>query len=1371
MSAPFKICHGADFHIRSYEYLDEVKYTIEKFVESIKEEAPDLIYIGGDTFHNKLTVTGEYFDICSKLFRDLSDIAPVIWILGNHDLSLPNPTRTDAVSPVINALGETKHPIHFAKKSTDTIKIEHNKKLFYFHCLSILEEKSKWPNKDTIIAGLQDGTFKEEDVHIAMYHGAINGCLVDNGWTSRGNADSLDIFAGFDFGMLGDIHKFQMLSDRVAYPGSLRQNNFGEDLEKGYLLWEIESKDKFAVERVILPQKRYFHTIEIDKPEDLVKDPNIGTGNRVRVMVKSRVGLADEAIIKEKTKEWYKPYNEVTVLSSFDGSSLQSVVSGDEEFTQDNLRSLDTQRKLITNFFQNENLTEEQLKEILELDKKYNSFIDVSAHRNTIWDIKKLKWSNLFSYGSDNEIDFTKQSGLIGIFGKNGEGKALWTKTPILTSEGWKTIGTVEIGDFVYQKNGQKTKVIAKSPVWKNRTTYKVVFSDGSEVFADSEHLWEVSSFEDRRKKEGKKPHRRRKGARPQKVAPQILSTKELLKNLKFQNKNNWSVENCKSLKIKEKEFLIDPYVFGAWLGDGHSSSATITCFDKEILTEIRKRGYKVVARKTPGAYAIRDLSWRLRELGVLNNKHIPEDYLLGSEKQRIDLLDGLIDTDGCCNKENKVEFCSTKKNLAEGVKFLVNSLGMNCRLNQNAAKLYGRYICERYRVTFTPILDLFYIKRKNKNIRFGKIQQGERKKHKFIVDIKKVKNRETQCIQVENKNGLFLCGKSLVVTHNSSVIDSLAYGLYNSINKEGATKNAEYINFKKKKCEVDIKIGFGGEEYKINRQTTKPIKEGSPPKNEIEFHKKVGGKNVSLNGETKPDTNQNIKNIFGSLEDFVSTSLCPQEGLTKFIDLRGTEKKKIFNKFFDLDFFETKFDLADKDHKVIKGKLSDYNNQNLEEKASKTKTDLSLLNDDYNVLSEARESLDSKIGDLNESILQKTYKLQPTSFAGNINLIKNELNKIEQLIDQTEKERDENIPFNSVTLEKERENILTHLAELKSKLLHIKAQKASFAQKEETASLLKKIPCGDQFPTCVFIEKAHKAKNELNQIDTVLFDTISALEANIKSYEISLKNVEEERLKSEKYNRAILTLENLELKKARLEEQIDLYNKCETSVLENDKINKEIETLKLQKEECLKELGQVSQKITSITKSLGSLEKQQSDIEEKVKEYQSLGKTSIYYELYLKAMGKNGISYSVAAQKLPVVNEEANRILKQVVNYSVSIEDNEEEKSIKLYLIRDKEKTPVELASGAEKTMISLSLRTALWRVTSIPKTPCLFLDEPFGFMEEGKQDAIVKMLQYLKNYFKHIFIITHDSNLKNVVDSAIYIERNEEGFAFCKA
>src|SRR5689334_18884085 len=134
-----KIAHLSDIHIRPYKYLDEMEFTFRETYEKLDELKPDLIVLCGDIFHSKLTVSNEYFKIAIDFFRKLADRCEVIVIAGNHDLALSNRDRLDAISPVIYALQNTKHKIHYLKHSTDSIEVDN----FHFDCFSIVDEKSK----------------------------------------------------------------------------------------------------------------------------------------------------------------------------------------------------------------------------------------------------------------------------------------------------------------------------------------------------------------------------------------------------------------------------------------------------------------------------------------------------------------------------------------------------------------------------------------------------------------------------------------------------------------------------------------------------------------------------------------------------------------------------------------------------------------------------------------------------------------------------------------------------------------------------------------------------------------------------------------------------------------------------------------------------------------------------------------------------------------------------------------------------------------------------------------------------------------------------------------------------------------------------
>ena len=123
-------------------------------------------------------------------------------------------------------------------------------------------------------------------------------------------------------------------------------------------------------------------------------------------------------------------------------------------------------------------------------------------------------------------------------------------------------------------------------------------------------------------------------------------------------------------------ELPIDPYLFGVWLGDGYSDSGNICC-GKEDIDTMRVLGDKVTREKTAYRIHVDGLTTKLRQLGVIDNKHIPMQYMLASYEQRKALLRGLMDTDGCVNVgRGMCEFCQKKGRLADDVFVLLRTLG-----------------------------------------------------------------------------------------------------------------------------------------------------------------------------------------------------------------------------------------------------------------------------------------------------------------------------------------------------------------------------------------------------------------------------------------------------------------------------------------------------------------------------------------------------------------------------------------------------------------------------------------------------------------------------------------------------------------------
>jgi deoxycytidine triphosphate deaminase len=169
------------------------------------------------------------------------------------------------------------------------------------------------------------------------------------------------------------------------------------------------------------------------------------------------------------------------------------------------------------------------------------------------------------------------------------EGKALALDTPVPTPDGWTTMGEIRAGDHVFGPEGLPLRVIGATGVITGRPCREVVFSDGSSIVADVHHQWEVLT-------------RAHHGGRRR----QILSTGQIERSLKYsRTEYAHHVAQAAPVEYPAKALPIDPYVFGAWIGDGTSTKAELTCADEPILREIALAGYAVAPASGPIQYRI----------------------------------------------------------------------------------------------------------------------------------------------------------------------------------------------------------------------------------------------------------------------------------------------------------------------------------------------------------------------------------------------------------------------------------------------------------------------------------------------------------------------------------------------------------------------------------------------------------------------------------------------------------------------------------------------------------------------------------------------------------------------------------------------
>lgn len=323
-------------------------------------------------------------------------------------------------------------------------------------------------------------------------------------------------------------------------------------------------------------------------------------------------------------------------------------------------------------------------------------------------------------------------------------GKALAIDTPIATPSGWSTMGALRPGDQVFGLDGLPTEVVAVSEVFHGRPVFAVRTDDGETITADASHLWR---------------------AHPRKSPDGIYTTQRLFDRQNITGRRI-KIGQGAPVDLPDADLPIDPYVLGVWLGDGCSDQAMICEGDQDIgfiRSEIEKAGVRTSDRSTHGTFGMLGLLTTMKAMGLIGNKHIPDQYMRASKRQRLALLQGLIDTDGYVDPTGKIEFCSVDERLALKVQELVWSLGRKASVNSGPATIDGRYICEKYRV-------LFYMKDAARLPRRAALcRDAERKPHRY-VSLEPAGQADTVCIQVAAADGMFLCGRSMLPTHNSQL-------------------------------------------------------------------------------------------------------------------------------------------------------------------------------------------------------------------------------------------------------------------------------------------------------------------------------------------------------------------------------------------------------------------------------------------------------------------------------------------------------------------------------------------------------------------------------------------------------------------------
>jgi len=413
------IYHISDIHIRNLKRHKEYRKVLNTFLNNIRNDGltDALIYIGGDVAHAKTEMSPELVREVGWFLNECANLLPTVLIAGNHDANINNPSRLDALSPIVDTLN---NPNLLYLRDTGVYNVGN----LTFGVYSIFSHKDEWPKGVDV-----DGEHK-----ICLFHGPVDKAQTNVGYTVSSRKFTVEMFDGWDMVMLGDIHKRQRLQeyDRrnrkpiIAYSSSAIQQNHGEFIEgHGYLLWDVKNRTYTEVD---LPNEYGYVTIDIvdNKIPQWVYD-ELDTKLPKYPKIRARFTGTSNSDIKERVIELNDLFQspEITVTRT-DTIGQLKLNNRTNHGLVGNVRELVVQNELISEYLErNFGLDDTTISKVLEINEEVNtSLTNKDSINNIVWIPKTFEFSNMFSYGEGNKIDFTKGDGIIGVFAPNAMGKS-----------------------------------------------------------------------------------------------------------------------------------------------------------------------------------------------------------------------------------------------------------------------------------------------------------------------------------------------------------------------------------------------------------------------------------------------------------------------------------------------------------------------------------------------------------------------------------------------------------------------------------------------------------------------------------------------------------------------------------------------------------------------------------------------------------------------------------------------------------------------------------------------------------------------------------------------------------------------------------
>jgi len=340
-------------------------------------------------------------------------------------------------------------------------------------------------------------------------------------------------------------------------------------------------------------------------------------------------------------------------------------------------------------------------------------------------------------------------------------GKMIDLDTPIMTPNGFVKNGDLKVGDKIYGRNGKTTDITFISEQRNDMNQYELTFDNGQTIKACGEHLWAFKSSNKNK-------------------FEYVRNTEYMISEFDNVRKNKKSgslwIDITNPLEFDHKPVSIDPYTLGLWIGGGDSQGGSISShlddfnFYKSVVNVTKDDKFTLDKRTThTGRFRVEGLHKELRLSNLTNNKHIPENYIYNSKEVRLELIRGLMDSDGHCSEYGACEFYQKDKAIIDKVRLILSTLGIKSRIREKYISGYGD---PYYTLSFTVPVDKFEIfKLPRKLERQANCKSHPKNERIYLSSYKKLQKEEKvymQCLTVDDDDHMFVCGETLIPTHNT---------------------------------------------------------------------------------------------------------------------------------------------------------------------------------------------------------------------------------------------------------------------------------------------------------------------------------------------------------------------------------------------------------------------------------------------------------------------------------------------------------------------------------------------------------------------------------------------------------------------------